>query len=153
MTPYIVLFFGYLLIFLEFFLPGGVVGMAGGVLVVVSIVVFAVQAESLLAVILYILGAGFFTGLLFKFALWRIRRDKTSGIYLNSDQEGYFASSYEKELIGKEGEALSDLKPSGHILVEGKRVQAVSKVGYLQKGTKIQVVSGEGAHYIVKPKD
>jgi len=149
-TPYLFLGLGLLLIFIEFFLPGGVMGAAGGVFIIVSIVFFVVQAQSLLAVILYLLATLFFVGVLMRFALWRLRKGNLKGIYLNSAQEGYFASEYAKDLIGKEGKAFSDLKPSGHILVEGKRYQAVSKVGYVTKGTEIVVVGGEGGHLIVK---
>ncbi len=88
--------------------------------------------------------------MLITFTLRYIKKGKTTGIYLNSAQEGYLASEFDKTLIGKSGEALTDLKPAGHILVEGKRYQAVSKTGYLDKGSKIEIVAGEGAHFIVK---
>lgn len=151
--PFIFLGIGLLLIFFEFFLPGGIMGIAGGLLVVISIVFFSTQADSVLFVVLYILGALFFVGLLIRFALWRIRKGKTKGICLNTAQEGYVASKFEEGLIGQEGEALSDLKPAGHIRVKEKRYQAVSQHGYVIKGSKIEVVGGEGAHLIVKAKE
>lgn len=79
-----------------------------------------------------------------------MKTGKAKGFFLDSAQEGYVASSFEKELVGKQGEALSDLKPAGHILIEGKRHQALSKMGYLVKGTKIEIIGGQGAHLIVK---
>ncbi len=151
--PFIMLAVGLLMIFFEFFLPGGVMGAAGGVLVVVSIVFYAIHADSILSVVLYILATLFFVGVLIRFALWRIKRGKAKGFFLNTAQEGYVASSFDEKLIGKQGEALSDLKPAGHILVEEKRYQAVSKLGYVIKGSKIEVVGGEGAHLIVKLKE
>ncbi len=150
--PFVLLGAGLLMIFLEFFLPGGIMGIAGTALVVASIIYFAIYAQSVLSVILYILGTLFFVGLLIRFALWRIRKGK-KGIFLHTVQEGYVASVFDKSMIGQEGEALSDLKPSGHILVKGNRYQAVSKSGYVMKGTKIEVMGGEGAHLIVKSKD
>ena len=128
-------------------------GVAGGVMVIVSIVLFAIDSESAISVILFALGSLFLVGFLFRFALWRIKTGKAKGIFLNTAQEGYTASEFDKELIGKGGEALSDLKPAGHILVEGKRHQAVSKMGYVTKGSKIEVVGGDGAHLIVKKKE
>ncbi len=151
--PFLMLGIGLFLIFLEFFLPGGIMGIGGGILVIVSIVFYALHAESALPVILFAIAALFFVGLLIRFAIWRIQKGKAKGIFLNTDQEGYIASKYAEELIGHGGEALSDLKPAGHILVEGKRYQAVSKVGYVTKGSKIEVVGGEGAHLIVKAKE
>lgn len=152
-TPYVLLAAGLLMIFFEFFLPGGIIGAAGGVLVLLSIIFFAVQAETVIPIILFTGGALVLVGLLIAFAIWRIKRGKGDGIFLNTEQSGYVASEYAKELIGEEGEALSDLKPSGHILVNKKRYQAVSKMGYVEKGSKIKVVGGEGAHLIVKLKE
>lgn len=150
-TALIFLGVGLLLIFLEFFLPGGILGIAGGVLLVLSIVFFSIGSPSLLYVILYIIGVGILLVLLVKYTLWRIRTGK--GFYLNTAQEGHVASEFSHEAIGKKGEALSDLKPAGHILVEGNRYQAVAKTGYIIKGTKIIVVGGEGAHLIVKKEE
>ena len=79
-----------------------------------------------------------------------MKKGKFKGIFLNTAQNGYVASEFAKELIGKKGEAISDLKPAGHILVEGKRYQAVAKIGYIEMGSSIEVIGGEGAHLIVK---
>jgi len=151
MIAYVLLGIGLLLIFLEFFLPGGIAAALGIVLLIFSVALFAMTSESLIAVVLYILAIAFVVGCLMRFALWRIKTGRAGeNMYLDSDQEGYVASKFAKEFIGKKGVALSDLKPAGHIKVEGKRMQAVSKTGYLVKGTKIEVIGGQGAHLIVK---
>lgn len=151
MIPYLLLAAGLLLIFIEFFLPGGIMGVSGAALVVASIILFAVQTKSPLALVAYIVISIALVAGLIRFTLWRLRRGRMSkSIYLNTDQAGYVASAFAEEYVGKEGVALSDLKPSGHIQVEGKRFQAVSKVGYVYKGTKVLVVGGEGAHLYVK---
>ncbi|MCH9625917.1 MAG: hypothetical protein S4CHLAM123_11020 [Chlamydiales bacterium] len=150
LTPFILLVVGLLLIFLEFFLPGGIMGIFGGLVLIVSVVFFGMESESVLWTLLYALGLIIIVGFLMRYALWRIRNGKAKGIFLNTVQEGYVASAWDKELIGKRGEALSDLKPAGHILVEGKRYQAVAKMGYIIKGTAIEVIHGEGAHLVVK---
>lgn len=150
--PFIFLGIGLLLIFSEFFLPGGIMGIAGGVLLVLSIVFFAIQSDSLVAVIIFTVVSIVLFGVLVKFALWRIKRGKGGkGLYLDTAQEGYVASKFDGTLIGKRGSALSDLKPAGHVLIEGRRYQAVSKLGYVLKGTSVEVIGGEGAHIIVKP--
>lgn len=155
MISYILLAIGLLLIFIEFFLPGGALGIAGGILIILSIVFFAMNATSLWAVILFVVAAIVFLGLLVKFALWRLPKlgVKKGGMYLDTDQEGYVGSSFTKEFIGKKGRALSDLKPSGHIIVEGKRVQAVAKTGYIFKDEAVIVIGGEGGHLIVKREE
>ena len=149
-TPFILMAVGMLLIFLEFFFPGGILAVIAGASLLASIVIFALEAQSFLWTFLYIIGVGVLLTLVIHLTTRRILKGKFKGIFQNDDQSGYVASFYDKELIGKRGEALSDLKPSGHILVEGKRYQAVLNAGYLEKGSPIEVIGGEGAHLIVK---
>ncbi len=148
--PFILLAIGLLLLFLEFFFPGGILAVIAGGSILASIVLFALETQSFLWTSLYILGVVIFVAVLIKLTMRRILKGKFKGIFQNDDQSGYVASFYDKEMIGKRGETLSDLKPSGHILVEGKRYQAVLKSGYLEKGSPIEVIGGEGAHLIVK---
>jgi membrane-bound serine protease (ClpP class) len=151
MTPYLFLLLGLLLILIEFYLPGAVMGVAGGILVLTSIVLFAMQTSSPWWILLYLTGVVIVLIYLVKFALWRIRTAKPSrSIYLNSDQTGYQASSFDASVIGKTGVVVTDLKPGGHILVDGKRLQAISQSGYLTKGTEVVVLSGQEESLIVK---
>jgi membrane-bound serine protease (ClpP class) len=92
--------------------------------------------------------------LVIRLALWGITKTgQKNTIMLEDDQTGFVASSFDKELIGKEGVADTDLKPSGKILLEDKEYQAVSEMGYINKGTPVKVLRGEGAHLIVKEKN
>jgi membrane-bound ClpP family serine protease len=151
MTPYLFLILGLLLILLEFYLPGAVMGISGGILVVASIVLFAMQSTSLWWVLLYVIGVIVAIIFLVKFALWKIRTAKPDrSIYLESDQTGYQASGFDASLVGKKGIVVTDLKPGGHILIEGKRLQALSQSGYLTKGTEVLVLGGQEESLIVK---
>ena len=152
MMPFMMLFIGLLLIFLEFYLPGAVMGISGIVMVVVSMITFASQAESGTAVLLFVVGVAIAIALIIRFAIKRIRSTANENtMYLNTDQTGYVASSFDSSLIGKEGVVTADLKPSGHIMVAGQQYQATTESGYLVKGTHIVVLSGMGARLIVKP--
>ncbi len=149
--PLFLLGLGLLLVFFEFYLPGAILGVAGGAFIITSIILFASQSNSPLAITLFILGAAVSVGLLIRFALWRIVSAKPEySIYSYKDQEGYQASSYDQNAIGKTGIVLSDLKPGGYILVEGKQHQAISIVGYVPKGTEVIVISGQEESLIVK---
>jgi len=124
-------------------------GIAGGVLIAVGLVLFAVSSTSLpLIALVFVLTIGAAI-VLAVFALRRIKKSKGT-IYLNQDQEGYKASGWAEEMVGKGGVVVADLKPSGHVEFEGKRYQAVARMGYLSAGTKVVVVGGEGAHLVVK---
>ena len=151
MNPFFLVFLGLLLIFIEFYLPGMVMGIIGAIIIFASIILFAVQQHSPLEVFLFISAVFASLAFLISFTLKRIPKAKAnSSIYLKSDQEGYFASSYDAKLVGKKGKALSDLKPSGYIYIEGQQYQAISQSGYIVKGTEITVIGGRGAYLIVK---
>lgn len=151
MTPLFLLIVGLLLIFIEFYLPGAVMGIAGGLMVFISLVLFAMESQSAWATAAYVIGVFVALGYLIKFALWRIRTAKPDrSIYSNSSQEGYQASSFDSAMIGKTGIVVTDLKPGGHILIDGHRLQAISQSGYLTKGTEVLVVGGQEESLIVK---
>jgi membrane-bound ClpP family serine protease len=153
MNPYILLVFGYILIFLEFYIPGAILGIIGGILTLVSIVLFISEGFSALSIIGYIVGVLIGLALICKFALTRIRHAKPEySIYSGASQEGFRASKTDHSLIGKTGVVLSDLKPGGYILIEGNQYQAISESGYIVKGLHVIVVSGQEESLIVKLK-
>ncbi|MBA2367594.1 MAG: serine protease [Candidatus Protochlamydia sp.] len=153
MISFLLLFVGLLLILIEFYIPGAIMGIIGGLFVIGSIAHFASESNSVIAIFLFVSLATVSVVLLIKFALWRIVNARPgSSIYTIGDQEGYQASSFDQEAIGKEGIVLSDLKPGGYIMIDGKQHQAISFTGYISKGEKVLVVSGQEESLIVKQK-
>ncbi len=147
----ILLFIGFLLIFLEFYLPGGIIGAAGAVALITSLFLFA-KAHTWSSFVLLLVAVIMALILLIRFALWRIvHAPPERSIYLNKDQQGYLASTFDVAAIGKKGVVSSDLKPGGYIHINGKRQQAISIVGYLEKGTEVIVIGGQEESLIVKP--
>lgn len=55
------------------------------------------------------------------------------------------------ELIGREGETLTDLRPSGTILVDGERFSCTSGGSWVKKGTTVRVISVDGTRILVEP--
>lgn len=151
MNSFICLAIGLLLIFIEFFVPGAIMGTLGGVFVLASLILFATESNSLLAILVYFLGVCISLGLLFKFALWRIRHASPNfSIYSDASQSGFQASTFDEAAIGKVGTVLSDLKPGGYVLIDGQQHQAISQSGYIAKGSQIEVVGGQEESLIVK---
>ena len=139
------------LIFSEFFLPGGIMGAIGAILFIISIILSFVHGSSLYEALIFAVIALFCLLSIIRIALARMKSGKgNKHMYHQDDQEGYIACEVDKTLIGKEGTAFTDLKPSGFISVQGERFQAISQGGYLEKGTSIVVINAEGAHYRVK---
>jgi len=151
MNPYLLLISGLILIFLEFYLPGAILGTLGALFIVASYIVLVMQGTAPLEFILFFFGSLAAVYGLIRFALWRIPRAKPGrSIYLKGDQTGYVASAFDKTAIGKDGIVLTDLKPGGYILIDGDQHQAISLEGYVSKGKKVTVISGEGESLLVK---
>lgn len=66
------------------------------------------------------------------------------------EQSGYTSDETLKELIGKSGKALTDLRPSGSVLIESKRIDVVTNGEYITKGTKVTVIEEEGSKVVVE---
>lgn len=152
-TALILLVLGLLFVYLEFFLPGAILGTIGGIFLVISIVLFANASQSIPFSFLYAVLVFVLLAVLIRYTLKKIPKTKSKySIYLNGDQTGYMASTYDRTAIGKTGTVLSDLKPGGYITIEGKKHQAISQSGYIPHGEKVIVLGGEEESLIVKSK-
>lgn len=152
-NPFVLLLLGLVMIFFEFFVPGAVLGITGGALLFLSLIAFALSDYPFLAFFPYLLFVVISLVGVIRLALWSIKRTgKENTIMSEKNQTGYVASSFDQTLIGLEGVADTDLKPSGKVIINGVEHQAVSEMGYINKGTPVLVINGEGAHLIVKEK-
>ncbi len=140
---------GLILIYFEFFVPGGIIGAIGGILLLGSVVVFVMNQGGFIWILSYIIILIALLIFVIRFALWRVRCMKHS-IFLSADQEGYRAPSFDQTLIGKTGKTLTNLNPAGHIIIDDHQYQALSRSRYIEKGEPIEVIGGKGSHLIVK---
>lgn len=66
-------------------------------------------------------------------------------------EEGYTAVNNDiLDLVGKEAIALTDLRPSGYIEVDGKQYDGEAEEGYIPKDSKVQVVKVRSINLIVR---
>lgn len=56
-------------------------------------------------------------------------------------------------LTGAAGEALSNLRPAGTAMLNGKRVDVVSRGEFIEKGTFVTVINVDGNRIVVKRKE
>lgn len=61
-----------------------------------------------------------------------------------------FAADRPLSLTGATGEALSDLRPGGFALIDGQRVDVISRGEVIPRGARVQVVADEGYRRIVR---
>jgi membrane-bound serine protease (ClpP class) len=103
----------------------------------------AVSVASLAAVVLFI---RFF----FKTGLWKQMRLQTQ----EEKNQGFNITDTDKEkFVGKEGVALSALRPAGIAIIEGKRLDVVSEGTFVPKGATIRVARIESNKVVVRLKE
>jgi membrane-bound serine protease (ClpP class) len=76
-----------------------------------------------------------------------------SRLVLSEDQRrelGYSSHASREELVGREGLALTTLRPSGTAIIDDNRVDVVSEGGYIDANKRIRVVGVEGIRVVVK---
>jgi membrane-bound serine protease (ClpP class) len=81
-------------------------------------------------------------------------RRGSRGIFLRAatlKTEGYIAGASRDDLIGMEGIALTDLRPSGTAKFGDERVDVVSDIGFVAKGAHVRIIRSESYRHVVEP--
>ena len=157
---------GMIFIIIEIFvIPGfGVAGIFGLALTIGSLMLlmlnndvfdftFVVSKDILNAsgsILIAVLGFGlllFFGGIKFteSQAFKRVMLEDTQDL-----NKGYISRKYSDKLIGKSGKAMTILRPSGKITISDKIYDATTSGEYIEKNSKIIVLSNEGSTLKVK---
>ncbi|CAN7316087.1 NfeD family protein [Rossellomorea sp. LjRoot5] len=149
----IVLFvIGIILIVAEFFLPGGLAGVLGIGAIVASIMLaggdmmqmgVSVLIALLIAVATVIIFVKVF-GKKMKFFNKIILNDSTS------TESGYVSNANRLDLIGRMGVTKTPLRPSGTVIVDDERIDAVTEGGFIKAGEKVKIVKVEGSRIVVR---
>jgi membrane-bound serine protease (ClpP class) len=143
---------GVALILTEFFMPGLVMGTIG-VLCLISSIVMAVVYERELSVFIIVLEAIGLVGAigLGMYLMPRTRAGKA--LILQSSQrldDGWTASETDTTLVGEIGEAFTTLRPAGTIVVNKKRLSAVTGGDYIEQGAAVRVIEVHGNRVVVE---
>jgi len=67
-------------------------------------------------------------------------------------EEGYTAPAEMHRWVGRSGRAVTPLRPSGVVEVDGQRLDASTEGEYVEAGTPVQVVRSEGLRLVVRPQ-
>ncbi|NOW92539.1 membrane-bound ClpP family serine protease [Clostridium beijerinckii] len=143
---------GFGLVLLEMHIPGfGVPGIAGAICLILAVVLTAenfaqalVMALGILAILGIMLGVvlTFFTkGKLFKPLILPDEQKK---------EHGYISSSDLDYLLGKTGVAVTDLRPTGSVDIDGVKFDVISEGEYIRKGTNVEIFKVSGVKLLVK---
>lgn len=143
---------GIILLILEIFVPGGILGVIGASAIVVSLFIagydlshmaISILIAFLVAVVTFIIlykSAGEERGLFKKIVL----RDRMT------TDEGYISAQDRTSLIGQEGVSVTPLRPSGTMLLDDERIDVVTEGNYINVNIPIKVVHVEGMRVVVR---
>ena len=141
---------GIFAIVVEFYVPGGIMFILGCILIGLSTYVFTFGNVDSLTIGLFVLAQQMALCVAVYFTIKRVYRTREKGgMTHHKDMTGYVGASTDPALINKEGVATYDMKPSGHVTIDGVEYQAVSIAGYVKKGEKIKVISTEQGYYMI----
>ena len=143
---------GFLLLLTEMLLPGGVLGVIGGLLLTAAIVLGyvrfgALAGSGLLCAILVCVLVGFCVGMAV-FPRTPFGRGVTLGSSVSNGDELESSAS----LVGSEGVTLSPLRPAGKALIAGSRLDVVAQGDFIEAGVPVVVIAGEGVRIVVSKK-
>jgi membrane-bound serine protease (ClpP class) len=142
---------GLMLIGIEVFVPGGIIGIFGALFLFAAAVTafFAFGPQvGFFAAIALVFGTG-----VFLFAWLKIFPGTGVGrmLTLQSDGRNFKSASGDADrYLNKEGVAQSSLRPAGIAVIDNQRVDVVSESGYIESGARVQVILVEGARIVVR---
>lgn len=152
----VVLFvFGGLLMIIELVIPGfGVPGIAGIVALISGVIVgSSVLTSGQLAIVILLV---FFIIIVMVVLLYRSLTKNgqiSKKLSLKSKaakEEGYTSNKNSKDMVGKEGIAITALRPSGSGEFDDVNLDVVADGQFIPKGSKIRVAKVEGFKILVQ---
>jgi membrane-bound serine protease (ClpP class) len=143
---------GIILIVLEFFVPGGITGVLGLCAVIGSLFLASGNVVNMAISLLIALAASILVSILFVKVFGRKMKFFKKMILTDSTntEKGYVSNQNRVDLIGKQGPALTDLRPSGTVMIDDERVDVVTEGNFITRGTLVKIIKTEGSRIVVR---
>ncbi|AQR93764.1 MULTISPECIES: NfeD family protein [Clostridium] len=148
----LLLIIGFGLVFLEMHIPGfGIPGILGAICLILAV---ALTAQNFAEGLVMTLGILAVLGIMLGVVLTFFTKGKFFKPLILPDvqrkEHGYISSSDLDYLLGKKGIALTDLRPSGSIDIDGVKFDVISDGEYISSGTKVEIFKVSGVKLLVK---
>jgi Membrane-bound serine protease (ClpP class) len=143
---------GFLLVLVEMFLPGGVLGALGGILLLAAIATGYAQLGAFGGTITF---AAIALVCIVGFVVWMNAFPKTAvgrKLILGRNLDRGPEREAESPLLGKEGVTQTPLRPAGKAVVDGRRIDVVAESGFVDAGEAVSVVLVDGTRVVVRKK-
>ncbi len=161
MTDLLIIIVGVTLLLIEMILiPGfGVAGISGIGIILWGLyelllpdvpVGHEIQSMALTGLTIGIIGGIIGLVLLFRLMTKTTFWQKLSSPSIQSPEAGYSSSIGLEEMIGKEGIADTDLRPSGWIIIGDERIFVVTEGSFIEKDDKVKILSVDGNRVVVR---
>jgi membrane-bound serine protease (ClpP class) len=143
---------GIALLIVELFVPSfGILGILGAVALVSGVATAAYDTGNAVvslsfAFVVALIIAGIVAYVFRRRGIWNrfILSDRLT------TEQGFVSGAAKQELAGREGIALTPLRPSGTIEVDGERIDAVTEGDFIVSGRPIVITKVEGTRVIVR---
>lgn len=147
---FVLVLVGLILITLEvLFLPGLIVGVLGGFLILAAIIYSTLKMgflEGLLTTIISVIASIILFFIFKKLKVW----DRFILKYAQKASPLTDMELNESNLVGKTGITLTDLKPAGFILIDNRKLDALSEGEFIPKNCNVEIILQQGKKIIVK---
>lgn len=151
MSTIVILFLlGILMLSLEIFLPGGILGILGGLVMVGAIVLAFRDYGSTGGVVALAIGIALGIGALVGEFVILPKTKFGQRMFLSATVTGVATSPQDATaLIGRTCEAVTALAPTGVVLLDGTRREAFCRDGFAERGTQLVVRGSDNFRLIV----
>ena len=68
----------------------------------------------------------------------------------STSQRGFVSAETRRELIGREGTVLTELRPAGSVQLGEQVVDVISEGAFVAKGARVKVIAVNGARVVVR---
>ncbi|MEM1444046.1 MAG: NfeD family protein [Verrucomicrobiota bacterium] len=139
---------GFLAILAELVLPGGLLGIVGALCLIAAVITtfieYGITAGVIGLILLFILGIATLGWWMKYFH----RLPGTKQLILHDEIAN--KENPETKLVGLSGVTVTDLVPSGHARIDGKKYDVIAEAGTISKEQEIVVVASRGPSLIVR---
>ena len=152
MTICILIVAGLVLIAVDFYLPGFVLGSIGVILMLVAVAIcFNITNSVDKTIILFCVEVALGIGAGYAAIKYFPKTAMGKKMILAEMQTGLSAQSqHVNDWIGREGVAQTILRPAGVALVDGKRLDVVAESNMIERGSAIKIVAVNENRLVVK---
>ena len=139
---------GYILLLLELFVPGGILGVLGGISILYgTYLAFGMSTTTgILALVLSV-------AVTIVIVVGFVRSRAAKRLILDDDEAKTWKAAEKglSDLMGQRGRTLSPLRPAGYAMIGERRLDVVSDSEFLEAGVEVEVVEVEGNRVLVLP--